>query len=143
MIDQGLSPRSRSSCLSGPLPYHGRAMLALRPACASWIAGTAPWLLTKSAMRLEAGNVRLVPDARVAVRDAPAALDRGRFDEYDARAAQRELAEVHEVPVADMPVLRRVLAHRRDDDAVARFYFAQCDRLEKKRFAHIEFGVRS
>ena len=37
-----LSPRAASSSVSGPLPYHGRAMLALRPAWASWIAGRAP-----------------------------------------------------------------------------------------------------
>ena len=33
------------------LPYQGRCMLALRPAWASWIAGTAPWARRNAAMR--------------------------------------------------------------------------------------------
>ena len=78
----------------------------------------------------KARDVRIVPDAGIAVRDAPAALDRGGFHEYDAGAALRELAKVHEVPVAHMAVLRRVLAHRRYDDAVAHFQLAQRDRFE-------------
>src|SRR5690242_9981728 len=73
----------------------------------------------------------VVPDARVAVSDAAAALHRGRFHEHDARAALRELAEVHEVPVGDMAVLRRVLAHRRNDDAVLRLNAAQPERSEQ------------
>src|SRR4051812_47381095 len=77
------------------------------------------------------GNVRVIPDACIAMRDAPALLHGGRLDEYDARAALRELAEVHEVPVGDMAVLGRVLAHRRNDDAVARGDVAQLDGLEK------------
>jgi hypothetical protein len=39
---------------------------------------------------------------------------------------------MHEMPVGDMPVLRRVLAHGRDDEAVARLYVAKLDRLEKQ-----------
>ena len=50
-MSQGFSPRSISAGVSGPLPYHGRAMLALRPACASWMAGSAPCERTNSAMR--------------------------------------------------------------------------------------------
>src|SRR5712671_5387325 len=49
----GLSPRFASSSVSGPLPYQGRAMLALRPACANWIAGTAPWLFKNSEILLK------------------------------------------------------------------------------------------
>src|SRR5688572_15615496 len=117
MIDQPTSPRSASACVSAALPYHGRAMLALRPACASWMAGTAPWLFTNCAMR-----------------DAPALLHRSRLDEHDAGAALRELAQMHEVPVGDVAVLRRVLAHRRDDDAVAHFDLAKLDGPEELRF---------
>src|SRR5258706_1261746 len=67
----------------------------------------------------------IVPDAGIAVGDAPALLDRGGFDEHDARAALGELAQMHEMPVADVAVERGVLAHRRDDDAVARLDVAQ------------------
>ena len=46
----GRSPRARSASSSAALPYQGRCMLALRPACASWIAGTAPLSFRKAAM---------------------------------------------------------------------------------------------
>src|ERR1700716_3841693 len=62
--------------------------------------------------------MRIVPDPRVAVGDAAALLHRGRLDEYDAGAALGELAEMDEMPVGDFAVARRVLAHRRNDDAV-------------------------
>src|SRR5205085_12679831 len=78
-------------------------------------------------------DVRIVPDAGIAVRDAPARLDRGRLDEDDAGAALRKFPKVYQMPVADMPVARRVLAHRRDDDAIARLYPSQLDRLAEAR----------
>ncbi len=37
-------------------PRHGESLLALRPACASWMAGTAPWLRMNCAMRAWAGT---------------------------------------------------------------------------------------
>src|SRR6266850_2040685 len=74
----------------------------------------------------------IVPDAGVAVGDAAALLDGGRFDEHDPRAALRELAQVHEVPVGDRAVERRVLAHRRDDDAVPRLDLTNRNFLEEK-----------
>src|SRR4051794_3374076 len=50
-MSHGVSPRRKSSAFNGPLPYHGRCMLALRPAWASWIAGTAPCERRNVAMR--------------------------------------------------------------------------------------------
>ena len=81
----------------------------------------------------KARDVRIVPDAGIAVRDAPARLDRGRLDEDDAGAALRKFAKVYQMPVGDMPIARRVLAHRRDDDAIARLYRSQLDGLEEAR----------
>ena len=81
----------------------------------------------------EPRNVGVVPDARIAVRDAAARLHCGRLDEHDARAALGELAEVHQVPVGHMAFARRVLAHRRNDDAVTRLHPAQLDRLKQQR----------
>ena len=78
-------------------------------------------------------DVRIIPDAAIAVRDAPARLDRGRLDEDDAGAALRKFSKVYQMPVGDMPIARRVLAHRRDDDAIARRQLAQRDRLEEER----------
>ena len=45
----------------------------------------------------------------------------------------RARAVVHEVPVARHAVDRRVLAHRRDDDAVGERHVAQPERLEHRR----------
>jgi len=67
------------------------------------------------------------------MRDAAARLDRGRFHEHDAGAALGELAEMHEMPVGDVALARRVLAHRRDDQAVPRGNAAQFERLEEER----------
>jgi hypothetical protein len=39
---------------------------------------------------------------------------------------------VHQVPVADMAVLGRVLAHGRDDDAISGCDFSYFKRLKKK-----------
>src|SRR5262245_37942565 len=76
--------------------------------------------------------MRVIPYSHIAVRDAPALLHRSSLDEHDAGAALRELAEVHEVPVGDVAVLGRVLAHRRDDDAISRFYVSDFNGFEKK-----------
>src|SRR5438132_13006401 len=80
--------------------------------------------------------MRIVPDACIAMRDPAAFLDGGGLDEHRAGAALRELSEVYEVPVGDVAILRRVLAHRRDDDAVAQSNIAQLDRLKQERACH-------
>jgi hypothetical protein len=56
--------------------------------------------------------------AEVERRDAPLARDRRRLENHQPGAAQRELSEVDQVPVAGRAVVGRVLAHRRDDDPV-------------------------
>ena len=78
----------------------------------------------------QSGNLRIVPDAGIAVSYAAAFLDRSGFHEDSAGAALRELAEVHEMPVRHHPVARGILAHRRNDDAVAQLDAAQLDRLK-------------
>src|SRR4029079_7315420 len=82
----------------------------------------------------------VIPDAGVAVGDAPALLDRGRLEEYRAGAALRELAEVHQVPVADLSVPRRVLAHRRHHNAIPDPDVPDPDFLEQHQFF---FALRS
>src|SRR5687767_6710984 len=82
-------------------------------------------------------NVRVVVDAGAVIGLSPARFDGGLFAEDDAGAAHRELAEMHEVIVGGAAaVFRRVLAHRRDDDAIARGDAAQFDWGKKQR----EFG---
>ncbi len=77
-------------------------------------------------------HLRVVPQADVAVRVAPARFDRGRLDEHDARAAEREAPEMHQVPVVRQAAFaRRVLLHRRDRHAVACRHAAQLHGLEQ------------
>ena len=56
---------------------HGRLRLALRPACASWIPGTAPCAATKRVIRASISTCAVVPDAEV-MRADPAAAPRSR-----------------------------------------------------------------
>ncbi|OIQ79824.1 hypothetical protein GALL_384370 [mine drainage metagenome] len=72
------------------------------------------------------------PQAEVARRDAPDRLDRGGLDDQQPGARQRELAEVDQVPVAGAAVVGRVLAHRRDRDAVGQLELAEPDRAEQR-----------
>jgi hypothetical protein len=62
--------------------------------------------------------VGVVPQAQAARRDASFRLDAGGLDDQQAGARQRQLAVVHQVPVVGIALLGRVLAHRRDDNAV-------------------------
>ena len=58
------------------------------------------------------------PEPEVARRNAPLGLDRGGLDGEQARARQRQVAEVDEMPIAGRTFDGTVLAHRRDHDAV-------------------------
>src|SRR3990172_5218721 len=59
-----------------------------------------------------------LPEPEVVKRDASARLDGRRLEDDQAGPARGASAEVHEVPVTSAALLRRVLAHRRDGDAV-------------------------
>ena len=50
----------------------------------------------------------------------PRASTAGRFGDDQAGAAHRPAAEMHQVPIVGKAVLARILAHRRDSDAVAK-----------------------
>ena len=76
-------------------------------------------------------------EAEIAGRDAPFGRDRRGLDDQQARAREREVAEMDQVPVARRPFARRVLAHRRDDDAVGQRQVADAKGLEES--AH---GIR-
>ena len=72
-------------------------------------------------------------DAGTTIGFARTLFNRGFFAEHDGRAAERELAEMHEVPVGRPALRRRVLAHRRHDDAVAHREPAQRKRSKQQR----------
>ena len=92
-----------SSGASG-LPLPGRGVRPLRPACASWMPGTAP--CARGSERCAAGlDVRVLqmPESSGLMR--PSRHDRARLDDHQRRAAGRPRAEVHEMPVVGEPVL--------------------------------------
>ena len=63
----------------------------------------------------------------------PSAEHGSRLGEDEPEAAHRELAEMHEMPVVGEAVVRRVLAHRRDDGAVAQREAAQVQGGKEQR----------
>ena len=75
------------------------------------------------------GVVRI--EAEVVRRDAAIGGHRGGFDDQQSGAGQRELAQMDEVPVGGLAVFGRVLAHRRDDDAVGQLQLAQAEWCEE------------
>ncbi len=70
----------------------------------------------------------IVPQAEVGRRDAAFGLDRGRLDDHHAGARHGHRSQVHHVPVGGRAVIGRILAHRRDDDAVGKLQIADFDR---------------
>ena len=66
--------------------------------------------------------------------------NRRRFGEHQRRAADRAAAEVHQVPVVGEAILARILAHRRDDDAIAQLDAAQAERRKQVDRLVVEHG---
>ncbi len=75
----------------------------------------------------------VVVEAKAARRDPPDGRHRGRLDRHHRRAGQQQLAPVDQVPVGRAAFVGRVLAHRRDDDAVRQREPAQRQRIEQMR----------
>jgi hypothetical protein len=61
---------------------------------------------------------RVVIEPEIAGGDPPLRRDGGRLQNEQPGAGKRERAEMDHVPVAGLSVLRGILAHRRDDDAI-------------------------
>lgn len=83
-----------------------------------------------SAQRSDLG---VLPQARVLGGDAAAGLNGGGFDKDEARAVERQLAEMHQVVVGQVAVVGAVLAHGRHDDAVVQLDGAHAQRREESR----------
>ena len=58
-------------------------------------------------------------------RDSALGLDAGRLHGHHSGARKRQAAQMHEMPVVGDPVLSRILAHGRDENAVGDFQSAQ------------------
>ena len=84
---------------------------------------------------IEHPDVIVFPDAEIVRADAPFGRYRGRFGENERSAAHRAAAEMNEVPVVGEAVNARVLAHRRDNDAVGKREALEGERVEEVRHA--------
>jgi hypothetical protein len=87
----------------------------------------------------EAGDVVVLVNAEVARGDAALGHDGRRLKHDEAGTALGTAAEVNHVPVVGEAILRGVLAHGRDSDAIGE---GDRTKLEwrKKRMAHGEWG---
>ena len=135
--------------LSAPLPSHGRTVLALRPACASWIPATAPCASMNRKMRASISMCSSFQIPRSCGLIRPSGTTAVASAITRRRAADRAAAEMHEMPVVREAVLARILAHRRHADAIAQTHVAQLQRREEIRghgaairFPHRHAGAR-
>ena len=75
-------------------------------------------------------DVRILVNAEVLRADAPVGGDRGRFRHHERCATDRARSKVNQMPLVGKPVVARVLAHGRDDDAVGKREAAGGERVE-------------
>ena len=86
--------------------------------------------------------LRVVVQARATGRDACIRRRAGHLDEYEARAANRARAVVHQVPVGRHAIDSHVLRHGRDHDAIGQAHRAQLERSEHRGRREIRRQVR-
>ena len=84
---------------------------------------------------LKFGDVVIFPDAEIGGGDAAFRKNRGCLDHDQSCATLGAAAEMNEVPVVGEAVVRGVLAHGRDADAVGEGDGAKLQR-RKKRMTH-------
>src|SRR3954469_6962501 len=87
-----------------------------------------------------AGHMLIVVDARAPIRFATNRRD-GRFlAKDDSGAAECELAQMDQMPIGRTTIVGAVLAHRRDDDPVARDQPTQRNRSEQQGRRSVGFS---
>jgi len=80
-------------------------------------------------------EVRVAPDPDILRADARLRQNRRRLHEDQAGAAHRAAAEVNQMPLVNKAVDARVLAHRRNGDAVGKPKRAEFQVVEEMRHA--------
>jgi hypothetical protein len=78
-------------------------------------------------------NMFVFPDSKVARGDAATRFHRGCLNHNQSRAAYSAATQVHQMPVAREAIVARILAHRRDGDAIAENNIANSQRREQVR----------
>ena len=83
--------------------------------------------------RLEAFDLRLVPDAEIELVDQSDFLDAGGFDKHQTKTAERVTAEMHLMKhAAGRTGIGAVMHHRRHHQAVLQRQAADVERLEQQ-----------
>jgi hypothetical protein len=82
---------------------------------------------------LEARQEAVRPDAEIAVADAAPFLNGRSFGKYQAHAAERELAQMHQMPIISITIYGTILAHGRQHHAVAKCGAGNLQRRKQKR----------
>jgi plasmid stabilization system protein ParE len=90
---------------------------------------------------LERRLVIVGPHAGAFRRNPPDRIDVGHLAHHEPRAAEREAAEMHQVPIGCRPIVGIVLAHRRDDDPIGKSEPAQRDGRKQDASHFIRYYV--
>ena len=83
----------------------------------------------------------VVPESHIGVGNPCLGQDGGRLDGQQRRTRERKMAEMDQVPVGHAAIDGRVLAHRRDDDAVGQLEGTDPKRCKQR--AHANFSIFS
>ena len=86
---------------------------------------------------LERLEMPLAPGPEVLRRNASFRRDRGGFRKHERRAANRPRAKMGEMPIVRVAVDRRILAHRRNANAIGEVNVAQAKFAEEMRHGSI------
>ena len=81
---------------------------------------------------LQAGNMIVLPQAKIIDRDPAFGTNSCCFGYYNSCASHRPAAQMHQVPFVGKPVSGRILAHGRNDDTVLYFNSPDIDFTEKQ-----------
>ena len=125
---QGAGPDRRPAAATlhhGPAAAPGRLGRGLASGVRELDRGSGPLLGDEACGGSPRHRVRVGPQARVVGADPALGKDGARLGDDEPGAAHRAAPEVDEVPRVRQAVARRVLAHRRDGDAVAQRRLAQ------------------
>jgi hypothetical protein len=85
------------------------------------------------------GFRRIIPEPHIGVGDPSLWKDGGRLDGQQRRTRKSQVPEVDAVPVGHASIDSRVLAHRRDDDAVGQLEGTDSKRCKQR--AHPTFSI--
>ena len=118
-----------NAALSGP----GAINAGFSPGVGELNAGDRALPFDEARDPLQRFEVFVAPDAKILRGDPPFGRDRRRFGENQAGAADRARGQMGEMPIIGKTVFARVLAHRRNADAIGKRDAAQSELAEQMR----------